>query len=173
MTPAPMHRQHSIQRFLVVVVVVVILSTIRLTDSATDFEIVKDFLNTYNRKADAIERKASLASWAFETDMTDKSSRRKEKWETKASEFQTKYRRKARALLKAIDTNNITKSMLRELKMCQLTVASTEEGVEKQISDLTAKMLSIYNDNVVSIPPDITVRSIQISMKNYNIIMIQ
>lgn len=112
------------------------------------FESVDAFLEQYNKEADDLQTKDTLASWNYETDMTDENKKITTDLSAKTSKFSTEARENATCLIKQFGKSTEA-SKLRQLKLITRTSSSGDSEVSKQISALVSKMTAIYSETKV------------------------
>lgn len=114
------------------------------------YDSVDQFLEQYNKEADALQKEDTLASWNYETDMNDENKKKTTELSVKTSKFSTQARENASCLIKKFGKNTEA-SKLRQLKLITRTSSSDNSEVSKKISSLVSQMTAIYSETKVSI----------------------
>ena len=132
--------------FLVILSLLVFLN---FKYSYADLQEIEKWLKQYNKDADKLQREDTLASWKYETDMTDDNKSKTSKMSAKTSGFATESRKKAEELLK--DVEGIPTNLIRQLKLITRTSSSESEDESQEITNLISKMTAIYSKTSVSL----------------------
>ncbi|XP_066918700.1 angiotensin-converting enzyme-like [Clytia hemisphaerica] len=108
-----------------------------------------DFLENYNKEANSLQKKDTLASWNYETNMNTANKIKQSKLSAKTSSFATKSRNEAKCLLDSTSDEDMTDSQKRQLKLITRTASSSDSEVNKKMSKLVSKMTAIYSETKI------------------------
>ena len=134
-------------------VALIILTTIAIVGDIvrceSDLKEIETFLSEYNRKGDELYHNESLASWRYETDMSDENKKETAKWSDISANFSITSSKVVKSLLREVDVKDVSSSDLRQLYLIRRTASSTSTDVTKELTDLVSEMTSIYSDTKV------------------------
>ena len=109
---------------------------------------ITEFLNDYNDEGDVLQKKAAVADWDLETDMTDQSEEASEKIGGILNRFNLRKRNEAKKLLQNVE-GDIPSDLLRQLKLIVSIEISSSSRDREKMSELKFKMMDIYEKNTV------------------------